>query len=182
MPEAPAPDEDLEDESSDGDDREGESTVVAVITTDAVAPAPITGGYTTDGPVRLLFRTIKKAAEPIVEIVSVQFLEFDTSDDLTEINRDDTYCDVSLADGDRLRFNSFSSFLNTSLPLEEQMASPALVPGGASLILYGRTESGQMIRNRFFWMYDMNCGRDNEPIKVDDKIGWVTVVSSFCVF
>mmetsp|Transcript_16754 Transcript_16754/g.36180 ORF Transcript_16754/g.36180 Transcript_16754/m.36180 type:complete len:395 (+) Transcript_16754:180-1364(+) len=116
-----------------------------------------------------------QASDPVTEIISVQFLEFDTSGDLTVINQDDSYADVSLADGDRLKFASASSFLDTSLPLDDQMSTPALVPGGASLILYGKTESGVIVRNRFFWMYDMNCGRDNEPVKVDDEIGWVTV-------
>lgn len=117
--------------------------------------------------------------DPVTEIVSVQFLEFDTSGDLTVINQDDTYADVSLSDGDELTFYSASSYLETSLTLEEQMSSPALVPGGASLILYGKTASGAIVRNRFFWMYDTeNCGSDNVPIKVDDEIGWVTVVSS----
>lgn len=122
--------------------------------------------------------------DPVTEIVSVQFLEFDTSGDLTVINQDDTYADVSLSDGDELTFYSASSYLETSLTLEEQMSSPALVPGGASLILYGKTASGAIVRNRFFWMYDTeNCGSDNVPIKVDDEIGWVTVVSVelFCV-
>jgi hypothetical protein len=117
------------------------------------------------------------AADPVVEVLSVQFLEFDTSGDLKVINQDDTYADVALVDGDRLKFASASSFLDTDLPLADQTDSPALVPGGASLILYGRTAGGVMVRNRFFWMYDMNCGRDNQPIKVDDEIGWVTVVS-----
>lgn len=113
--------------------------------------------------------------DPVTEIVSVQFLEFDTSGDLTVINQDDTYADVALANGDRIKFYSASSFLDTELALADQMSNPALVPGGASLILYGKTESGVIVRNRFFWMYDMNCGRENEPVKVDDEIGWVTV-------
>ena len=114
---------------------------------------------------------------PVTEIVSVQFLEFDTSGDyLTVINQDDTYADVSLSNGDQLKFDSASRSLDTSLPLEDQMSSPALVPGGASLTLYGKTESGLIVRNRFFWLYDMNCGNDNSPVNVDDKIGWVKVV------
>ena len=131
---------------------------------------------TMDEPVRKL-----QVAEPVTEIVSVQFLEFDTSGDLTVINQDDTYADVSLSNGDRLKFNSASSFLDTSIPLADQMSGPALVPGGASLILYGKTASGTVVRNRFFWMYDMNCGTENEPLKVDDEIGWVTVISSHLI-
>lgn len=135
--------------------------------------------------VRRKYRTLQTTTttttteDPVTEIVSVQFLEFDTSGDLTVINQDDTYADVSLSDADTLTFYSASSYLDTSLTLEEQMSSPALVPGGASLILYGKTASGAIVRNRFFWMYDTeNCGSDNVPIKVDDEIGWVTVVSS----
>ena len=122
--------------------------------------------------------TTNTTTDPVTEIVSVQFLEFDTSGDLTVINQDDTYADVSLSNADTLTFYSASSYLDTTLTLEEQMSSPALVPGGASLILYGKTASGAIVRNRFFWMYDNeNCGSDNVPIKVEDEIGWVTVVS-----
>lgn len=126
------------------------------------------------------FIASEDAIDPVTEIVSVQFLEFDTSGDLTVINQDDTYADVSLSDGDRIKFDSASSFLDTSLPLEDQMSGPALVPGGASLILYGRTEAGVVVRNRFFWLYDLNCGAENDPVQVDDMIGWVNVVS-YCV-
>ena len=130
-------------------------------------------------PVRERILQVRKRAlqdDPVTEIVSVQFLEFDTSGDLTVINQDDTYADVTLVGGDRLEFNSASSFLDTSLPLSEQMSSPALVPGGASLLLYGKTASGVVVRNRFFWMCDMNCGEENSPINADDEIGWITVV------
>ena len=119
---------------------------------------------------------ILQSDDPVTEIVSVQFLEIDTSGDLTVINQDDTYADVTLVDGDKLKFNSASSFLDTSLPLEDQMSNPDLVPGGAILILYGKTASGVVVRNRFFWIYDMNCGEENSPINVDDEIGWVKVV------
>jgi len=121
-------------------------------------------------------KRVLESDDPVTEIVSVQFLEFDTSGDLTVINQDDTYADVTLMDGDKLKFNSASSFLDTDFPLSEQMTSPALVPGGASLILYGKTASGVVVRNRFFWMYDMNCARENSPINVDDEIGWIKVV------
>ena len=127
-------------------------------------------------PVRRRVQAAAAAPDRVVEVLSVQFLEFDTSGDLTVINQDDTYADVSLGDGDRLAFDSASSFLNVSRPLDDQMSSPALVPGGASLILYGLTEGGVIVRNRFFWMYDMSCGRDNDPINAGDEIGWVTVV------
>ena len=46
------------------------------------------------------------ADDKVTEIVSVQFLEFDTSGDLTVINQDDTSADVSLKNGDQLKFDS----------------------------------------------------------------------------
>jgi len=145
-------------------------------TTDSTETESIRRKYRT----RTLQTTSTNTTDPVTEIVSVQFLEFDTSGDLTVINQDDTYADVSLSNTDTLTFYSASSFLDPDLTLEEQMSSPALVPGGASLILWGKTESGEIVRNRFFWMYDTeNCGTDNIPIKMDDEIGWVTVVSTF---
>ena len=125
----------------------------------------------------LMLGGVNQPGEPVTEIVSVQFLEFDTSGDLTVINQDDTYADVSLGSGDRLKFTSISSMLDTSLSLEDQMSNPALVPGGASLILYGKTESGAVVGNIIQWLYDMNCGRDNDPVQTGDEIGWITVVS-----
>jgi len=114
--------------------------------------------------------------DPVIEVVSIQFLEFDTSDDLTVINQDNTYANVSLASGKRIKFTSVSSFLDTTMPIDSQMDSPSLVPGGASLILYGKTESGRVVRNRFFWSYTMDC--ENVPVTVGNKLGWVEVVSS----
>ena len=79
----------------------------------------------------------------------------------------------SCYDGTVFKFDSVSSRLNTSLPLADQTA---LVPGGASLIIYGETESGKIMRNRIWWTYQLeNCGRDTNPVQVDDKVGWVTV-------
>ena len=122
-------------------------------------------------------RLLQDAPGQVVEVISVQFLEFDNSGDLTVINQDDTYVDVSLSDGDSIKFYSASSMLDTSLPLEDQQSTPALVPGGASLIIYGRTADGGVVRNRFFWLYDMNCGDENSPVDVGDQIAWATVVS-----
>ena len=84
----------------------------------------------------------RRLQEKVVEIVSVQFLEFDTSGDLTVINQDDTYSDVSLGDGDRLKFNSASSFLDTSLPLEEQMSSS--FPAGRVSSCMERRKAGRL--------------------------------------
>ena len=115
--------------------------------------------------------------DPVVEVVNAQFLEFDTKGDLTVINQDNTYNSTTLKDGAAMQFYSVSSMLDTSVPLADQMEKPALVPGGASLILYGKTASGKVIRNRFFWLYNMECGRDTNPVQVGDQIGWVKVVS-----
>lgn len=148
--------------------------------TDVALPAPpvVNATNATNATVPEPVRSLQTASDPVVEVVSVQFLEFDTAGDLNVINQDNTYAAVSLVSGDRMTFSSASSFLDTSLPLESQMSGPALVPGGASLILYGKTASGIIVRNRFFWTYDTaNCGTDNTPVKVDDEIGWVTVVS-----
>ncbi len=119
-----------------------------------------------------------QTVDKIVEVVNAQFLEFDIRGDMTVMHQDNTYSTTSLKDGDTMQFYSVSSMLNTSVPLEDQLENPFLVPGGASLIMYGKTESGKVIRNRFFWLYEMNdCGRENNPVQVDDQIGWVKVVS-----
>lgn len=116
--------------------------------------------------------------ENIVEVVSAQFLEFGIDGDMTVINQDNTYLTTSLMDGGAMQFYSVSSELDTSVPLEDQLEDPALVPGGASLIMYAKTGSGKVVRNRFFWLYEMtNCGRDNNPVQVGNQIGWVKVVS-----
>jgi hypothetical protein len=155
-------------------------TPAANATTSDNATATVVVAAAAEEPVRSLQTTTATTTDPVVEVISVQYLEFDTGGDLTVINQDDTYAAVSLVSGDRVKFASASSFLDTTLPLESQMSAPALVPGGASLIMYGRTAAGVIVRNRFFWTYDTtNCGLDNNPVKVDDEIGWVTVVSSF---
>eukprot|EP00986_Skeletonema_menzelii_P017624 scaffold20823_cov163-Skeletonema_menzelii.AAC.2 len=114
-----------------------------------------------------------QTVDKLVEVVSAQFLEFDTGVDMTVIHQDDTYSTTSLMDGGAMQFYSVSSKLDTSVPLVDQMGDPDLVPGGASLIMYGKTESGKVVRNRFFWLYEMsNCGRENNPVQVGDQIGW----------
>ncbi|EED87178.1 predicted protein [Thalassiosira pseudonana CCMP1335] len=86
---------------------------------------------------------------PPIEILSIQFLEFDTSNLLTVIHTDNSYTDTSLSNGDTVEFFSSSSFIDTSLDtLEEQME---YVPGGASLILYGKLENGDMDETSGAW-------------------------------
>ena len=112
----------------------------------------------------------------VVKVNRVTFLEFDPDGEMMVINQNNDYTDGPYADGDVLSFYSVSSMLNTSLPLMEQTKDPAHVPGGASLIIYGETEDGRVIRNRIWWTYQMeNCGRESNPIQVFDKVGWVTV-------
>ena len=125
--------------------------------------------------------------DPIAEIISVQFLEFDTSGDLNVINQDNTYLtNVSLTTGDTISYTSISSYLDTSSPLSyDSYTTNNSPPGGASLILYGKTASGSIVRNRFFWTYSLSCTDDNIPLVVGDGIGWVTVVRrkrASCVF
>jgi len=50
------------------------------------------------------------------------------------------------------------------------------------LILYGKTASGSVVRNRFFWTYSLSCADDNIPLVVGDGIGWVTVVRRRVLF
>lgn len=116
--------------------------------------------------------------DPITEIISVQFLEFDTSGDLNVINQDNTYLtNISLTTGDTISYTSISSYLDTSSPLShDSYGTNNSPPGGASLILYGKTASGSIVRNRFFWTYSLSCTDDNIPLVVGDSIGWVTVV------
>ena len=114
-----------------------------------------------------------------VEIISIQFLEFDTQGDLRVIHQDDTHIkDASFKDGDVVSYYSKSSFLDPTVAMEEQMD---YVPGGASLILFGKTADGEIVRNRFFWVYTMECGIEVVTINDGDEIGWVTIVRNAVV-
>ena len=114
----------------------------------------------------------------VVEITSVQYLEFGPDPSLEVTYTDDTYINTTLRNGDTVTFYSSSSYL-PSVATEEQ---EDYVPGGVSLILHGKTEDGTMKRNRFYWLYDQavtDCS-DNSiitGIDVGDAIGWVVVVS-----
>ena len=64
-----------------------------------------------------------------------KFLEFDTSGELIVINQDDTYSNVTLANGSTVSFQSISNDLDPSLSIEEQLD---FLPGGAQVTLRGR--------------------------------------------
>ncbi len=109
--------------------------------------------------------------DPITNIQRITFLEFDTEGEKMAIN--DDLIGGPYFNGDKFNFDSASSQLNTSLPLADQTDK---VPGGASLILYGETQSGKLQRNRIWWTYQLeNCRRETDPVQVNDRVGWVTV-------
>jgi len=104
----------------------------------------------------------------IVEVISAQLLKFNTLGDFTVTNQDGTFADVSLTDGDQMILYSASTFLDKRLSLDDQMLSPTLVPGGALLILYGKTASGNLLQIMFFCMYEMNYVKDNGLVKLGE--------------
>jgi hypothetical protein len=117
------------------------------------------------------------ASSTPVEITSVQYLEFHP-DTLEVMHTDDTYVNTTLEDGDVLTFYSASSYL----PSVETENQEEYVPGGVSLIIYGKTEDGEVIRNRFYWIYDEAVTDCFENLVVSgiyegDALGWVVVVS-----
>ena len=107
------------------------------------------------------------------KVFDVQFLEVDTSGNLTVINQDDTYNNVSLSDGDTVSFHSVSANLNPNVPLSSQLND---VPGGVLLSLRAKSdESSTIVTNRVSWMYTNSCA--SLPTNVGDTIGWITLVS-----
>ena len=93
------------------------------------------------------------------QLLSAQFLEMDTSENMNIINQDDQYLsnsDIPLPE--MLSFTSISSTLDPTLTLEEQID---IVPGGVILILVGMTEGGEIMRNRIMWTYSMSCDDDD---------------------
>ncbi|KAL3801606.1 hypothetical protein HJC23_013111 [Cyclotella cryptica] len=102
-----------------------------------------------------------------VEVISIQYLEFDTSNTLNVIHTDDSYLTSTLVDGDTFEFYSQSS-----LPSNDEEV------GGASLILYGKNEEGEVIRNRFFWTFE-DCEGALDGVQAGDAIGWVVIVSFY---
>ena len=117
------------------------------------------------------------SSSPVVEkITSIQYLEFDTSPNLNVIYSSDDYVSTSLGEGDV--FEVTSSTVHNGGSSSGSGDTEVAEVGGSSLILYGQTSSGEMIRNRFFWLYE-DCMGSLDGVEVGDGIGWVTVVSTF---
>jgi hypothetical protein len=136
----------------------------------AAAPASTDNAVGDDGE---QVRHSRQLSSTPVEIISIQYLEFDTSGDLNVIYTDDSFIETDLSDGDVFEFYSTSS-----MPGYDAENSV----GGASLILYGRDEAGETIRNRFFWTFE-DCKGALTGVKEGDRIGWVTLVSHLsCTF
>ena len=107
-----------------------------------------------------------------LKVFDVQFLEVDTSGDLSVINQVDRF-NVSLSDGDTITFDSVASKLNPNEPLADQLN---YVPGGVLLALRARSEgSTAIVTNRPTWTYTNSC--ESLPLSVGDAIDWVTLVS-----
>eukprot|EP00956_Cyclotella_meneghiniana_P015334 scaffold23394_cov42-Cyclotella_meneghiniana.AAC.1 len=122
-------------------------------------------GSNGEEPVR---RTLQKSSSSIIEVISIQFLEFDTSNQLNVIYTDETYVTAEMVDGDTFEFTSMSVSNHNGKEGEEEV-------GGASLILYGVNSMGDVVRNRFFWLFDTNNCNGEESVMDGDEIGWVIV-------
>ena len=113
----------------------------------------------------------------VEEVLSLQFLEFDTSGTLLVINQDDTYEDVAFTDGQTVAFESISAKLDPDAPLSEQLDK---VPGGAQLTLRGRavnesTGLETVVSVRLTWSYTHEC--DALVLADGEALAWVTFVS-----
>ena len=107
----------------------------------------------------------------VVEITSVQFVEFDTSGNLIVINQDDTYAEVSEANGATFTFKSISSELDAAVALNDQLD---MVPGGIQITVDAKID-GVIYNNRVAWNYSNKCGE--YPIADTEGVGWVALVS-----
>eukprot|EP00804_Cyclotella_cryptica_P022567 CCRYP_009438-RA/>CCRYP_009438-RA protein AED:0.28 eAED:0.28 QI:320/1/1/1/1/0.66/3/2572/466 len=115
-------------------------------------------------------------SSPVVEITSVQFLEFRPDPSLEVSYTDDKYLNASLTDGNTFTFYSSSSYLPSVITEQQE----DYVPGGVSMILQGRTEDGTVKRNRLYWLYDAAITDCLENLIIPgiyagDAIGWVVV-------
>jgi len=112
-----------------------------------------------------------------IEILSIQFLEFDTSGELIVINQDDSLSDVTLADGSEVTFESISNNLDSNTPIGDQLD---FLPGGVQVTLRGRvtddvTGDSRIVSNRITWSYTNAC--DVQPLEGGESIGWISAVS-----
>ena len=107
----------------------------------------------------------------VVEITSVQFVEFDTSGKLIVINQDDTYAKVSEVNGATFTFKSISSELDAAVALNDQLD---MVPGGIQITVDAKID-GVIYNNRVAWNYSNKCGK--YPIADTEGVGWVALVS-----
>ena len=95
----------------------------------------------------------------------------DTSSSLNVINQDDTFFqNAAFANNDVVSYTSTSVLLDTYLTLDEQTD---LVPGGASLLIFGEAADGTVVWTRLAWFYNMT-GCDVENIQGGDRLGWIT--------
>jgi len=110
------------------------------------------------------------------QLLSAQFLEMDTSENMNIINQDDQYLNSDIPLPEILSFTSISSTLDPTLSLEEQID---IVPGGVILILVGMTEGGEIMRNRVMWTYSMSCDDDDwMTVGNGDEYAWAMFVST----
>ena len=118
------------------------------------------------------------------QLLSAQFLEMDTSQDMNIINQNDVYLNnitfppnspSSPITEYTLTYTSISSTLDPNMQLGSQMNK---VPGGVILILLGVTAEGEVVRNRLMWTYTNSCGEDDVTILDGDGFGWTMFVSS----
>jgi hypothetical protein len=108
----------------------------------------------------------------VVEITSVQFIEFDTTGKLIVINQDDTYASISETNGATFSFKSISSELDSTVDIADQLDK---VPGGIQITIDAKID-GVIYNNRVAWNYSNRCGI--YPIAALEGVGWVTLVSS----
>ena len=108
------------------------------------------------------------------QLISAQFLEIDTSPDMTIINQDDSYLNLTdfYEEDITLSYTSISATLDPKMSLDDQIED---VPGGAILVLIGQDVNGEVVRNRLMWTYTMKC--EDETVDDGDKFGWASFVS-----
>ena len=108
------------------------------------------------------------------QLISAQFLEIDTSPDMTIINQDDSYLNLTdfYEEDITLSYTSISATLDPKVSLDDQIED---VPGGAILVLIGQDANGEVVRNRLMWTYTMKC--EDETVDDGDEFGWASFVS-----